>query len=333
MHEPLGIKISGTGRAVPERVVHNREFEGRLETNDQWIRERTGITERRYADLAKGETTAGLAVQASRIAIEDAGLTPDDIDLIIVATITPEAILPSTACFVQQALCSKPVPAYDLVAACSGFVYSLLTAGAMIQTGRYKNVLVIGSEVMTIITDMEDRATAILFGDGAGAAVISATPDGEDSALLHSIMSAEGSGDAMLHVPAGGSRVPTSQMTLDERLHYVKMNGREVYKKAVKRNHDLVDQTLSETGVDPNDIKLVIPHQSNLRIITSARERMGLPEDRVYMNIDRFGNTSGASIPICLDECFKTGRVERGDLLLLIAFGAGFTWASALLRV
>ena len=333
MHEPLGIRISGTGRAVPERIVHNREFEGRLETNDQWIRERTGISERRYADLSKGETTASLAVEASRKAIEAAGLTPDDIDLIIVATITPEAILPSTACFVQQALCSKPVPAYDLVAACSGFVYSLLTAGAMIQTGRYKHVLVIGAEVMTVITDMEDRATAILFGDGAGAAVISATPEGEDSALLHSIMSAEGSGDALLHVPAGGSRVPTSQMTLNERLHYVKMNGREVYKKAVKRNHDLVDQTLAETGVDPNDIKLVIPHQSNLRIITSARERLGLPEDRVYMNIDRYGNTSGASIPICLDECFRTGRIQRGDLLLLIAFGAGFTWGSALLRV
>lgn len=333
MHKPLGMKIAGTGRAVPERIVHNREFEARIDTNDAWIRERTGIIERRYANREKGETTAGLAIAAGRQAIEAAGLTPDDIDLIIVATITPEAILPSTACFVQMELCSKPVPAYDLVAACSGFVYSLLTAGAMLQTQHYKNVLIIGSEIMTMITDMEDRATAILFGDGAGAAVISATPDADGPALLHSIMSAEGSGDSLLHVPAGGSRVPTSHMTIDERLDKVKMNGREVYKRAVKRNLDLVDQTLAESGVNPEDIKLVIPHQSNMRIIESARERMGLSKDRVYMNIDRYGNTSGASIAICLDECVRAGRVQSGDLLLLIAFGAGFTWGSALLRV
>lgn len=333
MHKPLGMKIAGTGHAVPERIVHNREFEARLDTTDAWIRERTGIVERRYADRTKGETTAGLALRAGRQAIDAAGMTPDDIDLIIVATITPEAILPSTACYVQMELCSRPVPAYDLVAACSGFVYALLTASAMLQTGQYRNILVVGSEIMTIITDIDDRATAILFGDGAGAAVISATPDAEGPALLHSIMSAEGSGDSLLHVPAGGSRLPTSQMTLDERLHKVKMNGREVYKKAVKRNHELVDQTLAESGVSPNDIKLVIPHQSNLRIIESARERMGLPRDRVYTNIDRYGNTSGASIPICLDECFRSGRIQSGDLLLLIAFGAGFTWGSALIRV
>ena len=314
MHKPLGMKISGTGRSLPDRVVPNSEFEKYLDTNDKWIRERTGIVERRF--VSEGETTASLAVDASRKAIEMAGLTPDDIDLIIVATITPEAILPSTACFVQQELCSKPVPAFDLVAACSGFVYALINATAMVQTGAYK-----------------DRGTAILFGDGAGAAVISATPDAAGPALLHSTMSAEGSGDSVLFVPAGGSRVRTSQMTLDERLHYVKMNGREVYKRAVKRNHDLVDQTLSEAGVTADQIKLVIPHQSNLRIVESARERMGLAPDRMYTNIDKYGNTSGASIPICLDECMRAGRLEPGDLCLLIAFGAGFTWASALIRI
>jgi len=331
MHKPMGMKISGTGRALPDRVVTNAEFEKYLDTNDKWIRERTGIVERRF--VSKGETTASLAVDASRKAIEMAGLTPDDIDLIIVATITPEAILPSTACFVQQELCDKPVPAFDLVAACSGFVYSLINATAMVQTGAYKHVLAIGAEVMTAITDPEDRGTVILFGDGAGAAVISATPDAEGPALLHSTMSAEGSGDSVLFVPAGGSRVRTSQMTLDERLHYVKMNGREVYKRAVKRNHDLVDQTLAEAGVTADEIKLVIPHQSNLRIVESARERMGLAPDRMYTNIDRYGNTSGASIPICLDECMRAGRLEPGDLCLLIAFGAGFTWASALIRI
>lgn len=333
MNKPLGVRIAGTGHALPKRVVTNAEIAARVETSDDWIRERTGIRERRFASRQAGETTASLACDAARMALSEARLSADDMDAIIVATITPEAILPSTACFVQQALCTKPVAAFDLVAACSGFVYSLVNGSMMLQNGHFKNVLVIGAEVMSLISDQEDRSTCILFGDGAGAAVLSATPDTNGPAILHYSISAEGSGDSLLYVPAGGSRVGTSNMTVNEKLHYVKMNGREVYKRAVKRNLDLVDSTLAESGVKAEDIALVIPHQSNLRIIESARERLGLPPDRVYSNIDRIGNTSGASIPICLDECRKAGRIKSGDLVLLIAFGAGFTWGSALLRL
>lgn len=333
MINPLGVRIAGTGHALPRRVVTNQEIAQRVDTSDAWIRERTGIRERRFAARTGDETTAGLACQAARLALADANLSADDMDAIIVATITPEAILPSTACFVQKELCTRPVAAFDLVAACSGFVYSLVTGTFMLQGGSFKNVLVIGAEVMSMISDMDDRSTCILFGDGAGAVVLSATPDATGPALLHYSISAEGSGDSLLHVPAGGSRVGTSNMTVNEKLHFVKMNGREVYKRAVKRNFELVDTTLAESGVKPEDIALVIPHQSNMRIIESARERMGLPEDRVYANIDRIGNTSGASIPICLDECRRSGRLKSGDLVMLIAFGAGFTWGSALIRL
>ncbi|MCG8407166.1 MAG: ketoacyl-ACP synthase III [Phycisphaerales bacterium] len=329
--KPLGVKIAGSGRFLPEKVLDNRYFEQHLDTTDTWIRERTGILERRMA--SEGETTATMATAAARAAIDDAGMTVDDIDMILVATITPEAILPSTACFVQQALGIRPVPAFDLVAACSGFIYSLINAAFMLQTGHYRNILVIGSDTMTRITDFGDRATCILFGDAAGAVVLSATPDTNGSAIAHFKMSAEGSGDSLLFVPAGGSRLPSSHMTIDERLHYVKMNGREVYKRAVKRNLELVDSTLAEAGISPEEIALVIPHQSNLRIIESARQRLGLPKDRMFTNIQKCGNTSAASIPLGLDECLKTGRIKDGDMVLLIAFGAGFTWASALMKL
>lgn len=329
--KPLGVKISGTGRFLPERVLDNRYFEQRLDTTDTWIRERTGILERRMA--SEGETTATMATAAGKAAIADAGLTADDIDMILVATITPDAVLPSTACFVQQALDMRPVPAFDLVAACSGFIYGLINATFMLQTGHYKNILLVGSDTMTRITDFEDRSTCILFGDAAGAVVLSATPDTNGSAILHFQMSAEGSGDSLLFVPAGGCRLPSSHMTVDERLHYVKMNGREVYKRAVKRNLELVDSTLAEAGISPEDIALVIPHQSNLRIIESARQRLGLPKERMFTNIQKCGNTSGASIPLGLDECLQTGRIGEGDYVLLISFGAGFTWGSALMRL
>ncbi len=329
--KPLGVRIAGTGRYLPERILDNRHFEQHLDTSDGWIRERTGILQRHI--VSPGETTATMGVAAARQAIADAALTLDDIDMIIVATITPDAPLPSTACFVQKELGIRPVPAFDLVAACSGFIYGLINATFMLQTGHYRNILLIGAETMTSMTDYEDRATCILFGDAAGAAVLSASPAPEGPALLHFQMCAEGSGDSLLFVPAGGCRLRTSRMTVDERLHYVKMNGREVYKRAVKRNHELVDRTLIETGIKASDIALVIPHQSNLRIIESARERLGLPKERVFTNIERCGNTSSASIPVGLDECLKTGRIKRGDLVLLIGFGAGFTWASALIRL
>ena len=331
MPKALGMKIAGTGRFIPERVLTNQYFEQRLDTSDKWIRERTGIVERRAA--AENESTATLAAAAAKLAVADAGISADDLDMILLATTTPEALLPSTACCVQRAICNRPVPALDLNAACSGYVYALLTATFMLQTGHYRNILVIGAETMTRIVDPEDRSTCILFGDGAGAAVLSATPNADGPAVLHFQLDAEGSGENALFVPAGGSRLPTSRMTVEERLHYVKMAGREVYKIAVKRNLQLVDSTLAEAGVHPDDIALVIPHQSNLRIIESVRHRLGLPEDRVFVNIQRCGNTSAASIPMGLDECRKSGRIKAGDLVLLIAFGAGFTWGSALLKL
>ncbi len=329
--KPLGIRIAGTGRYLPERILDNRHFEQRLDTTDGWIRERTGILQRHI--VSAGETTATMGVAAAREAIADANLTLEDIDMVIVATITPDAVLPSTACFVQKELGMRPVPAFDLMAACSGFIYGLINAAFLLQFGHYRNILLIGAETMTSITDYEDRATCILFGDAAAAAVLSPSPDADGPALLHFQMCAEGSGDSLLFVPAGGCRLRTSRMTVDEKLHYVKMNGREVYKRAVKRNLELVDRTLSETGIKAEDIALVIPHQSNLRIIESARLRLGLPKERVFTNIERCGNTSAASIPLGLDECLKNGRIKRGDLVLLIGFGAGFTWASALLRL
>ncbi|QDV91646.1 3-oxoacyl-[acyl-carrier-protein] synthase 3 [Phycisphaerae bacterium RAS2] len=331
MPRPLGVKISGSGSAVPERVLSNQYFIDRLDTTDEWIRERTGILERRIC--SEKESTATLATAAARDALADAGMTPDDIDLIIVSTITPECPFPSTACFVQEALTKRTIPAFDLAAACSGFIYGFITATSLLQTGTFRNILVIGAETMSRITDYEDRATCILFGDGAGAVVLSAVPDTSGPALLHHKMHAEGNGFTMLCVPGGGSRTPASQMSINERLHYIKMQGREVYKLAVKRNLELVESTLEEAGVKPDELAIVIPHQSNLRIIESARQRLGLPPERMFCNIQKYGNTSAASVPLGLNECRKTGRVKSGDLVLMVAFGAGLTWGSVLVRI
>ncbi len=331
MSSRLGVRISGTGRALPEKVLPNQFFIDRLDTTDEWIRERTGILERRI--VVEGESTATLAAAAAKKAIADARLSPADIDMIIVATITPECFFPSTACFVQQALGVPPIPSFDLAAACSGFIYAFMNATFLLQGGHYRNILIIGAETMSRITDYEDRSTCILFGDGAAAAVLSATSDPDGPAVLHYQLKAEGSGTTMLTVPAGGSRVPASTMTVNERLHYIKMQGREVYKLAVKRNLELIDSALSESGVSAEEISLVIPHQSNLRIIESARLRLGLPPERVFTNIQRYGNTSAASIPLGLDECRESGRIKAGDLVLLVAFGAGLTWGSILIRI
>ena len=332
MPEPLGLRISGSGRSLPSRGLTNQFFVDRLDTTDAWIRERTGIAERRV--VSEEESTATLATDAARKALKNAKLTPADIDLIIVATITPECPFPSTACFVQQALGGPPVPAFDLAAACSGFIYGFVMASHLLRAGSpYKNILLIGAETMSRITDYEDRSTCILFGDGAAALILSATDEPEKHTLLHHRIEAEGTGLSMLAVPAGGSKLPASRMTVDEKLHYVKMQGREVYKLAVKRNLELIDSTLAEAGVKADDIALVIPHQSNLRIIESARLRLGLPQDRIFTNIQKYGNTSAASIPIGIDECRETGRIKEGDLVLLVAFGAGLTWGSALLRI
>ncbi|MFH1419750.1 MAG: beta-ketoacyl-ACP synthase III [Planctomycetota bacterium] len=331
MAEALGVKIAGTGRAVPARVLDNQFFVDRLDTTHAWIEERTGIFSRHV--VSEGESTATLATDAARKALDQARLTPADLDMIIVATITPEFTFPSTACCVQRELDAAPIPAFDIAAACSGFIYALIMGTYFLQGDLFRNILVIGAESMSRITDFDDRATCILFGDGAGAAVLSKTPDASGSALLHHRLHAQGKGAEILTVPASGVRFTPSHMTVDEKLHYIKMQGKEVYKLAVKKNFEMISGTIEDSGFSTEDIALVIPHQSNFRIIESARVKLGLEKEQMFVNIDRYGNTSAASVPIGLDEARESGRIKEGDLVLLAAFGAGFTWASALLRL
>jgi len=330
MTEPLRMAIRGTGSAVPARVMANKEFETFLDTSDEWIRTRTGIRERRIAQ--DGETTACLAVDAAERALEDAGLTPRDLDLILCATITPELPFPATACLVQERLGLTDIPAFDISAACSGFVYGLVIAAHFVHQKTYRTILVIGAENMTRFTDFQDRTTCILFGDAAGAAVVT---DAEDASqrMLYCSLGADGSGADMIWVPAGGARQPASIETVNQRLHYMKMKGREVYRFAVTKMQEVIEQTLQATGISPDELAMVIPHQSNVRIIESARQKIGLPPEKMCVNIDRYGNTSAASIPLALDELRRAGRLKRGDLVLMVAFGAGLTWASALVRL
>lgn len=322
--------IRGTGSAVPDRVMTNADFEKMIDTSDEWIRTRSGIRERRIR--SDHEDTLSLARDASRQALDNAGLTPADIDLIVVATCTPVVPIPSTACFLQHALGCRTVPAFDVSAACSGFIYALATATNFLATGQYRNILVVGSETMSSVTDFEDRGTCILLGDGAGAAIISPA-DNQTSGIYDIFLAADGSGAEMIWVPAGGSREPASDKTLSERLHFLKMKGREVYKFAVTRMQEVIHNALTAGGLSAGDLALVIPHQSNLRIIESATEKLGFPPEKVAVNIDKFGNTSAASIPLALDEARRAGRIKTGDWILLAGFGAGLTWGSILIRL
>lgn len=324
------IEIAGTGIYVPEQVVTNDDFARRIDTSDEWIVQRTGIRERRI--LAEGESTLSMSAAASRIAMKDAGVTPEDIDLIIVATITPEHPLPATGCLLQAELGCRWIPAYDMAAACSGFVWAFQTAAQYVQTGMARTVLVVGAESLTTITDMQDRTTAILFGDAAAAAVIRPSND-PDKGLLAARSGADGKRGRLIMIPAGGARHPASHTTVDERMHYMRMEGREVYKFAVTQMQAIIGETCEDAGIKPEDLKLIIPHQSNLRIIESACNKAGVPLDRVAINIDRYGNTSAASVPVALHESRVSGRFGPGDLVLLVAFGAGLTWGSCLLRI
>ena len=321
--------LAGTGSHLPEKVLTNAELSKSVDTDDEWIVQRTGISARRIA--AADETTASLASHAATKALRAAHLEPKDVDLILLATITPEMTTPATACFVAHSLGLSSTPAMDLNAACSGFVYGLETAAAMIATGRYENVLVIGSETLSRITDWTDRSSCILFGDGAGAAVLRASDDPERG-IVHSALHADGGGWETLYCPVG-SRHPISEKLVAGGNQYLKMRGREVFKFAVSSLDKLIDRTLKDTGYSADDLKLIIPHQSNRRIIESAMQRLGLPPEKAAINIDRYGNTSAASIPIALDEAVRGGKVTQGDLVLFLAVGAGLTWASALMRM
>jgi 3-oxoacyl-[acyl-carrier-protein] synthase-3 len=324
------VEIAGMGIAAPARAVTNEEFTQRLDTSDEWIVQRTGIRERRIA--GPGENTLTLSVEASRGALAEAGLTPDQIDLIVHATVTPAHQLPATACELQAELGCGWIPSFDIVAACSGFVYAVVSAAQFIDCGMATNTLVVGSETLTAITDMEDRGTAVLFGDGAGAAILRPSTD-PHRGIIAARLGADGGRAKAVWVPGGGSAEPASIRTVNERLHYMKMKGREIYKFAVNMMYSLVKETAEEAEIALGDLALVIPHQSNLRIIESAADRLGLPMEKVSINIDRFGNTSAASIPMALQEARQTGRITSGDLVMLVGFGAGLTWGSALLRI
>jgi 3-oxoacyl-[acyl-carrier-protein] synthase-3 len=326
----LPVEILGTGASVPDTVVTNDDLAKRVETNNEWIVKRTGIRERRIA--APEVATLDLALAASRAALAEAQLAPEDIDLIQVASVTPDHILPAMACELQAALGCRTVPAFDLLAACSGFVFGLVNAAQYVTHGLVRNALVVGAETLSRITDAEDRGTCVLFGDGAGAAVIRRSSDPQ-RALLSGELGADGTKAKYIWVPAGGSREPASQRTINERLHFMKMEGREVYKFAVTKLQDMIRRAVDDAGVALSDVKLFIPHQSNARIIESAADKLEIPPERMFMNIDRFGNTSAASIPMALHEARQSGRATRGDLVMLLGVGAGLTWGSILLRL
>ena len=321
-------RIIGTGSYVPEKVLSNFDLEKFIETSDEWIVTRTGIRERHIA--AESEMTSDLATKAAQNALDMAGVTADDIDLIVVGTITGDFPWPATACLVQQKLGTRGQTAFDVSAACSGFLYALSSAVAQIESGHVRRALVIGAEVLSRIVDWEDRNTCVLFGDGAGAVVL----EGQESkhGVLSTHLHADGSFWELLYQPGFGTAHPPSAEGITARLPYLKMQGNEVFKIAVRSLHDVAVEALDANGFTAGDVSLFIPHQANRRILDATAKRLGLKDDQVYINVERFGNTSGASIPIALDEANRAGRVQAGDLVLFDAFGGGLTWASALVR-
>lgn len=322
------VGIWGIGSYVPETIVTNRDLENRIDTSDEWIVERTGIRERRV--IKEGEATSHIATRAAEKALSDAGISADELDLIIVATVTPDMQFPSTACIVQENLKAWNAAAFDLTAVCSGFIYGLITGSTFIKTGAYKKVLVIGAEALSAITNWDDRNTAIIFGDGAGAAVLGETKPGYGILGFH--LGAEGAGGELLKIPAGGSRQPASSETVAERLHYTHMDGNEVFKFAVKIMGEASNKALENANLSSADVNYLVPHQANMRIIQSAAKRLNLPMEKVIVNVDKYGNTSAASIPLALDEAVKSGKIQNGDVLVMVGFGGGLTWGATVLR-
>lgn len=320
--------IIGTGSCLPDRIMTNHDLEKVVDTSDEWIKTRTGISERRIAD--ENTATSDLSTTAALRALENANLKPEDIDLIIVATVTPDMAFPSTACIVQKNIGAVNAAAFDMEAACSGFLYGLATADCFVRAGLYRNVLVIGAETLSKIADFTDRNTCVIFGDGAGAAVVSEVP--EQYGIISTYLGADGRGGDLLKQPAGGSRMPATVETVQERLHYIKMDGSEVFKFAVKIMGEAAEKALEKCGMKKEDIDYLIPHQANIRIIESAVKRLKISNDKVYVNIDRYGNMSSASVAIALDEVNRNGRLKDGDKVVLVAFGGGLTWGSVVLK-
>ncbi len=321
------VSIIGTGSYVPEKVLTNQDLEHIVETSDEWIYSRTGMRERHIA--ADDQAASDLGAEAAKKALEDAGVTADQIDLIIVATLSPDMFFPSTACFVQEKIGAKNAFCFDLGAACSGFLYALDNAKNQIAAGAINTALVIGSEKMSTFVDWEDRGTCILFGDGAGAAVLQAGAEGRG--LMNAVMGSDGSLADLLWTPGGGSRNPISHEMIDEKQHYLKMQGREVFKHAVKRMGDTVVQALEKNEISVDDVNCFIPHQANVRIIDAISRRLGVA-DRMYSNVEKYANTSSAALAIALDEAVKDGTISKGDLVVLTVFGGGFTWGANVLE-
>ena len=321
-------KVAGTGSYLPEKILTNADIVQMVDTDEEWIVTRTGIKERRIA--SKEEATSDLALNAAKKALAAASIKAEELDLIIVATTTPDLPFPSTAALLQYKIGAKKAAAFDLQAVCTGFIYAMSTADQYIRSGMYKKILVVGAEVLSRIVDWEDRNTCILFGDGAGAVVMVAS-EGENG-VLSSHLHADGSQSELLYVPGGGSRLPISQELLDSRQHYIKMKGNEVFKVAVTALGDSVTEALAANKLKGEDIDLLIPHQANIRIINATAKRLGLPLDKVVITVDKHGNTSAASIPLALDTAVRGGRIDEGDIILLDAFGGGFTWGSVLMK-
>ena len=329
MNRPASARLLGTGMYVPERVMTNDDFTRIVDTSDEWITQRTGMKERRLAE--HDQATSDLAIAASRAALADAGVAPEEVDLVVCATITADNTLPATACWIQDRLGCKHAGAFDLTAACSGHIYALAQARAAILAGQARTVLITSAEILSSITDYTDRSTCVLFGDGAGAAVLQAC-DQPDTGVLYTTLYADGSGGELMILPAGGSRRPPSHETIDQRLHYMQIRGREVFRFAVEKMEELIDECLKACGLTAPQVRLVIPHQVNKRIIDAATGRMGFPPEKVFMNIDKYGNTGGASVAIAHDEARRQGILGAGDVAILIAFGGGLTWAGAVIR-
>jgi 3-oxoacyl-[acyl-carrier-protein] synthase-3 len=322
-------RVVSTGRFNPPRVVTNAELEKTVETSDEWIRTRTGIRERRLADPGVGAADMGAA--AARVALERAGLDAKDVDMLLVSTATPDRLLPSTACDVQALLGASNAGSYDFATACSGFLYGLSLAEAHIAAGQARTVLVIATERMSSIVDWGDRSTCVLFGDGAGAAVVQ--PAEDERGILSSFMKSDGTLAELLYRPGGGAKIPFDLAVLDEKSHLVKMAGPEVFKAAVRSMCEAAEQALKRAGVTSEEIDLLVPHQANNRIIEATAKYAGIPMDKVFVNVDRYGNMSSASVPVALDEAREQGRVRDGSLVLMVAFGAGFTWAANVVRM
>jgi 3-oxoacyl-[acyl-carrier-protein] synthase-3 len=328
MEKGYKASITGVGSFLPEKVLTNDDLSKMLDTTDEWITKRTGIRERHIVE--NGVATSDLAAEASLRALDDANVLPTEVDLIVTSTITPDCLFPSTSCYIQEKLGAWNAGAFDLLAACAGFVYALSVAKSFVASGVMKTVLVVGAECMSKITDYTDRSTCILFGDGAGAVVVQQGNGRRE--IITTNLGSDGSQAELLMLPAGGSKLPASRETVEARLHYIKLRGKEVFKQAIINMVDVITKAAAENNMRVEDIEMIIPHQSNIRIIEAAMERLALPREKAYVNINRYGNTSSASIPIAIDEIEKENLLKPGDTALLVAFGGGLTWSSSIIK-